>query len=124
MYPMADQSQSLPSTIPNRCYDTLPSYSVQCEDHRILWCIVQGDCEVFKVTPPLNIDIDDLKAVVHAKSVDITRRSLLPKDLILWKVWSLSLAMTISGDSFALATGTGTLGTERYFREPRQRKTL
>ena len=56
-----------------------------------LWCLIGGDREPFKVVLSLNIDtdVDNLKQVIHTKGI-ATKSSVLPKDLILWKVWMLS----------------------------------
>lgn len=74
------------STIPQR--SSLPQYSIPREEHRAFWCLVLGDLEPFKVSLPLNIglDIDDLKEVIRIKGIDTTKSTVLPKDLILWKV--------------------------------------
>jgi len=52
----------------------------------------QGDREPFKVGLPVNVylDVDDLKQIIHTKGVNTTTSTVLPKDLILWKVWMLS----------------------------------
>ena len=62
-------------------YSRLPSLS----ENLTLWCLIQGDCQAFKVTPPLYIDVDDLKRFIHA-SIEST---VPAKDLILWKVWAM-----------------------------------
>ena len=78
------------STIPQRSsgYSRLPQYPVPREEHSAFWCLILGDLEPFKITLPLNIDIDinDLKEVIHIKGIDTTKSTVLPKDLILWKV--------------------------------------
>ena len=51
----------------------------------ILWCLIQGDRQAFKVAPPLYIDVDDLKQFIH----DSIESTVPPKDLILWKVWAM-----------------------------------
>ena len=52
--------------------------------------LIGGDREPFKVVLSLNVDtdVDDLKQVIHTKGT-ATKSSVLPKDLILWKVWTL-----------------------------------
>ena len=54
-------------------------------ENTTLWCLIQGDCQAFKVAPPLYIDVDDLKRLIHS-SIEPT---VPPKDLILWKVWAM-----------------------------------
>ena len=69
-----------------------PQYPTPCEEYRSLWCFILGNREPFKVALPLNIvfDLDDLKEVIHIKGIDTTKSTVLPKDLILWKVCLLS----------------------------------
>jgi len=95
-YIMADLLQSnqsfSPSTLWQRFYpfsscDRLP---IRSDQYRFLWCLILGDREPFKVSLPLgaDVDVDDLKQVIHVKGVDTTRYTTLPKDLVVWKVWT------------------------------------
>ena len=45
----------------------------------------------------IDIDIDDLKKVIHINGIDTTKSTVLPKDLILWKV-CLSSEWWLSAD--------------------------
>lgn len=88
---MADSFQSNQALHPSSTirqhsssYSQLPRHS---EENHTLWCLIQGDRESFKVTPPSYIDIDDLKQLIHAKGIGPT---VPPKNLILWKVWAMS----------------------------------
>ncbi|KAM6493374.1 hypothetical protein JOM56_011508 [Amanita muscaria] len=90
---MADvfQSNQALTSVPRRSspppgYGRLSAYAEPCEGYHILWCLVEGDCKPFKVAPPLNFDIDNLKELIHAKGIDTTKFSVLPKDLVLWKL--------------------------------------
>ena len=83
----------------NQAFTVQPSYPLSsygqlptpCKEYRSLWCFILGDREPFKVALPLNIvDLDDLKEVIHNKGIDTTKYTVLPKDLILWKVRVLS----------------------------------
>ncbi|KAM6498794.1 hypothetical protein JOM56_006742 [Amanita muscaria] len=86
---MADDLQSnraFPSVPQRSSLLSLPAYAESCERYRILWCLIEGDCKPFKVTTPLNFDINDLKGVIHANGINTTKFSVLPKDLVLWKL--------------------------------------
>ena len=56
------------------------------QEYRTLWCLFLGDKEPFKVALPLNVDVDDLKELIHIKGIDTTKSTVLAKDLILWRV--------------------------------------
>jgi hypothetical protein len=62
-------------------------FALDVSEENLLWCLIQGDREAFKVVPPLCscIDVDDLKRVIQAGI-----KTVPPKDLILWKVWAMS----------------------------------
>ncbi|KAM6498799.1 hypothetical protein JOM56_006747 [Amanita muscaria] len=79
---MADDLQTKASSL----LSGYGAYAEPCEEYRILWCLIEGDRKPFKVTPPLNFDIDDLKVFIHAKGINTTKFSVLPKDLVLWKL--------------------------------------
>ena len=51
-----------------------------------LWCLVEGDSTPFKVIAPLNADIDDLKTLVRERGINVAERTILAKDLTVWKV--------------------------------------
>jgi Crinkler effector protein N-terminal domain len=55
------------------------------EVRRELRCLVQGDSATFKVTVPLDKNIDDLKDLIYDKGIS-EKRDVLAKDLVLWKV--------------------------------------
>ncbi|KAK2467447.1 hypothetical protein APHAL10511_000302 [Amanita phalloides] len=57
-------------------------------EYRTLWCLLLGDQRPFEVTPPLNIDVDvdDLRELIHTKGIDTTKSTILAKDLVLWKL--------------------------------------
>jgi len=73
---------------PFSSYGQPSQYPTSCKEYRLLWCSILGDREPFKVALPLNIvvDVDDLKEAIHVKGIDTTKSTVLPKDLILWKV--------------------------------------
>jgi hypothetical protein len=86
---MADPIQSNSSS-PERSYGQLPQgpqHPVPCEEYRILWCLFLGNKEPFKVAlPHVDIDVDDLKELIHTKGIDTTKSTVLANDLILWRV--------------------------------------
>ena len=86
---MDDPFQSIQalSSSPQRSYPlSLPQHPVPRQEYRTLWCLFLGDKEPFKVALPLNVDVDDLKELIHIKGIDTTKSTVLAKDLILWRV--------------------------------------
>jgi hypothetical protein len=59
-----------------------------------LWCHVEGDSTAFSVLAPSAISIDELKKLIKEEGVNATERTVLAKDLVLWKV-----RMTMASDS-------------------------
>jgi hypothetical protein len=122
---MITQSSSLQwpltsSTVPQRSYpfSRLPPYAIPCKEYRTLWCPIKGDREPFKVVPPLNVDVDDLREAIHAKGID-TKSAVLPKEPCYLKgVDVVGTIITIVADPFVVAEGIRTLGTQRKFRPP------
>ncbi|KAK2467014.1 hypothetical protein APHAL10511_001272 [Amanita phalloides] len=57
-------------------------------EYHTLWCLLLGGRRPFKVTLPLNVDtdVDDLRELIHVKGINITKSTILAKDLILWKL--------------------------------------
>ena len=51
-----------------------------------LTCLIEGESSVFRVRPKGNIDMIDLKDLIHQKGINVTERAVLAKDLTLWKV--------------------------------------
>lgn len=96
---MADPLQSNQTSIPSSTrrfypfpnYSRLPQQPIPCEEYLTLWCLILGDKQPFKAALPLHVDVDvdDLREVIHIKGVDTTKSTVLAKDLILWKVWML-----------------------------------
>ena len=62
---------------------------------RVLVCLVEGESSIFKVNPTSNMDVTDLKDLIHQKGV-----GTFAKDLILWKVRK-SMASYDATESFA-----------------------
>ena len=54
--------------------------------HVVLWCLVERDSTPFDVTVPVNASIGRLKKLIHENGINDTERSILAKDLVLWKV--------------------------------------
>ena len=87
----------------------------QLPEEKPLWCLIQGDRQAFKVAPPLYIDVDDLKRVIHA-GID---SRVPPKDLILWKVWGRRPNdHNIVINHFSIAERIRTIGTRRHLCPP------
>jgi hypothetical protein len=63
-------------------YGQLPQHPVPPE-YCALWCLFLGDKEPFKVALPLNVDVDDLKELIHIKGIDTTKSNVLSE--FLWK---------------------------------------
>ena len=53
---------------------------------RVIWCIVQDDTAVFKVTASVDDDVADLKKLVYEQGINTTINTFLAKNLTLWKV--------------------------------------
>jgi hypothetical protein len=85
-----NQAFTVQPPYPFSSYGQLSRYPTPCKDYCLLWCFILGDREPFKVALPINVDVDDLKEVIHIKGIDTTKSIVLPKDLILWKVCALS----------------------------------
>jgi hypothetical protein len=51
-----------------------------------LWCLVEGDSTPFKITSPTNIDIDDLKKLIHEERKQGVLQGVDAVDLVLLKV--------------------------------------
>jgi hypothetical protein len=84
----SNQAFTVQPSYPFSSYGQPSQYPTPCKEYRSLWCFILGDREPFKVVLPLNIavDVNDLKEVIHVKGIDSTKSTVLPKDLILWKV--------------------------------------
>ena len=81
--PSNESSSSSPFPYPLSSYDRPP---IRGDEYRILWCLILGDRQPFKVSVPfdIDVDIDDLKQVIHIKGINTTRHTVFPKNLILW----------------------------------------
>jgi hypothetical protein len=88
----SNQAFTIQPSYPFLSYSQLSHYPTPCKEYHSLWCFILGDREPFKVALPFNVvvDVDDLKEVIHIKGIDTTKYTVLPKDLILWKVCVLS----------------------------------
>ena len=51
-----------------------------------LKCLNEGESLPFTVKPKVDIDITELKDLIHQKGINVTERAVLAKDLTLWKV--------------------------------------
>jgi hypothetical protein len=58
----------------------------QDQASRDLWCYVEGDIAAFKVTTPLNVDVDRLKKLIRGERQHVVLRDVDAADLVLWKV--------------------------------------
>jgi hypothetical protein len=52
---------------------------------RTLYCLVEGDDTVFKVTASLDKDIGDLKVLIHQR-INVQKYAVVDTDLNLWAV--------------------------------------
>jgi hypothetical protein len=74
--------------------DTTTSQTPGTSD-RILWCLIDGDAQPFKIKVASNKDIDDLKDVIHFKRHNSSFRDVDATDLVLWKVCQLVLDASV-----------------------------
>jgi hypothetical protein len=51
---------------------------------RMLWCLLEGDTELFKVEARIDHDVFDLKTIIQKQG----HTGTLPKSLRIWKVSS------------------------------------
>ena len=58
---------------------------------RTLWCLVQGDSDIFDVKVPLEACVIDLKRVIWGQGKELQFRGMSAKDLELWKVHYLQI---------------------------------
>ena len=53
---------------------------------RVLRCLVKGATRHMKISPSIDNDVDDLKAIVHERGKDGILRDTDIHDLLVWKV--------------------------------------
>jgi hypothetical protein len=83
-----ESNRAFPS-FPQHFYPFLfPPYAMS-QEHRTLWCLVDGDSKPFKVYPAIDTDVSLLKKLVHEECIDASKGDILAKDLVLCKVCHL-----------------------------------
>ena len=61
------------------------SLAMADDEVRVLWCLIQGNSTVFKVTASVDVDVSDLKKLVQEEHKNGMLSTTDAADLELWK---------------------------------------
>jgi hypothetical protein len=64
----------------------MSSPTLRVETTYELFCLVQGDSTVFSVDVPTSKSVSKLRQLIYETAIHASKRDILAKDLILWKV--------------------------------------